>query len=98
MQSTGPGIWPLLNVGSYSHGTPSSFLIRDYKDLRKSKPGCYCKQIKTRGINFRVDNGKHTTCQGSSFSFGNNAIHPQEGFSFPETYVLSDYHVATVLK
>lgn len=61
------------------------FFIRDYKDLRKSKPECYCKQIKTRVINFRWDNRKHPPCQRNSFSFCNNAIHPKDGFSFPET-------------
>lgn len=32
------------------------FFIRDYKDLRKSKPEFHCKQTETKDINFRLGN------------------------------------------
>ena len=65
MQGTVPGIWPIFNVGSYpSQSTPSLFLSVAITNTSGNQSlNFIAEKIKTRDVNFRLNNRKHPTSQ-----------------------------------
>ena len=65
MQGTVPRIWPVFDVGSYpSQSTPSLFLsVAITKTSGSQSLNFIAEKIKTREVNVRLNNRKHTTSQ-----------------------------------
>lgn len=65
MQGTVPHIWPIFDVSSYpSQSMPSLFLsVAITKTSGNQSLNFIAEKIKTRDVNFRLNNKKHTTSQ-----------------------------------